>query len=168
MLLERPKKAAMTLVPRTGKIPARTSELAGMHPSRRPNIKDPNARQRIYARVKARHAGSVNAIKTKIRDIRRQLERVDNLPADVRVQNERSLAFYQKGLAVAEVEKRRHKMIKKYHMVRFFGMCYSWDILDSWLVVFYDGFAHSFEHRETEGHSHPQETPQAFSICIYV
>ncbi|KAI9645906.1 rRNA-processing protein efg1 [Ciborinia camelliae] len=69
---------------------------------------------------KQAHASSVNTIKKKIRDITRKLERAQDLPADVRVEDERALASYQQELASAEAEKIRQKMIKKYHMVRFF------------------------------------------------
>ncbi|KAF7949052.1 hypothetical protein EAE96_008225 [Botrytis aclada] len=69
---------------------------------------------------KQAHASSVNTIKKKIRDITRKLERAQDLPADVRVEDERALAAYQQELASAEAEKIRQKMIKKYHMVRFF------------------------------------------------
>ena len=68
------------------------------------------------------HASSVNAIKKRIRDVSRRLERADDLPANVRLDDERALAAYEQELAAAEVEKNRQKMIKKYHMVRFFGM----------------------------------------------
>jgi rRNA-processing protein Efg1 len=70
---------------------------------------------------KQAHASSVNAIKKKIRDLTRKLERAEGLPADVRAEDERALAAYQQELASAEAEKIRQKMIKKYHMVRFFG-----------------------------------------------
>jgi outer membrane biosynthesis protein TonB len=71
---------------------------------------------------KQAHASSVNAIKKRIRDVTRNLERSTDLPADVRVDSERALADYQQELAAAEAEKIRQKMIKKYHMVRFFGI----------------------------------------------
>ncbi|KAG9244871.1 hypothetical protein BJ878DRAFT_459453 [Calycina marina] len=66
------------------------------------------------------HASSVNAIKKRIRDVSRKLERVDDLPPQVRVENERALAGYEQELIAAEAEKIRQKMISKYHMVRFF------------------------------------------------
>lgn len=68
------------------------------------------------------HTSSVNTIKKKIRDVTRKLERAQDLPANVRLEDERALAAYQQELASAEAEKIRQKMIKKYHMVRFFGM----------------------------------------------
>jgi hypothetical protein len=70
------------------------------------------------------HAWSVNAIKKRIRDIKRRLKRSQNLPATIRVEDERALAAYKQELAAAGEEKIRQKMIKKYHMVRFFGMSY--------------------------------------------
>lgn len=70
---------------------------------------------------KQAHASSVNAIKKRIRDVTRKLERAEDLPADVRAEDERALAAYQQELASANTEKTRQKMIKKYHMVRFFG-----------------------------------------------
>ncbi|KAG4031175.1 hypothetical protein MFRU_010g03000 [Monilinia fructicola] len=66
------------------------------------------------------HTSSVNTIKKKIRDVTRKLERAQDLPANVRLEDERALAAYQQELASAEAEKIRQKMIKKYHMVRFF------------------------------------------------
>ncbi|KAH8595692.1 hypothetical protein B0O99DRAFT_661603 [Bisporella sp. PMI_857] len=66
------------------------------------------------------HASSVNAIKKRIRDVTRRLERSDALPANVRIEDERALAGYEQELAVAEAEKTRQKMIKRYHKVRFF------------------------------------------------
>jgi len=69
---------------------------------------------------KQAHASSVNAIKKRIRDVTRRLERSENAPADKKLEDERALAAYQQELASAEAEKIRQKMIKKYHMVRFF------------------------------------------------
>ena len=73
---------------------------------------------------KQAHASSVNTIKKRIRDVKRRLERSQNLPATIRVEDERALATYEQELAAADEEKTRQKMIKKYHMVRFFGMLY--------------------------------------------
>jgi hypothetical protein len=79
--------------------------------------------RRIEPRVqrKQAHASSVNAIKKRIRDVTRKLERKEDLPANVRAEDERALAAYQQELESAQAEKTRQKMIKKYHMVRFFG-----------------------------------------------
>ncbi len=55
----------------------------------------------------------------------RKLERAEDLPANVRIEDERALATYQQELASAQAEKTRQKMIKKYHMVRFFGKSFN-------------------------------------------
>lgn len=93
----------------------------------KPAAKKPR-RTEPYEFKKQAHTSSVNSVKKRIRDITRRLERSEDLPADVRVQDERALATYQQELAAAEAEKLRQKMIKKYHMVRFFGIlrsCFS-------------------------------------------
>ncbi|RFU25861.1 hypothetical protein B7463_g10475, partial [Scytalidium lignicola] len=66
------------------------------------------------------HVSSVNAVKKRIRDVTRKLAGAEDMPANIRQENERALAAYQQELATAEAEKIRQKMIKKYHMVRFF------------------------------------------------
>jgi hypothetical protein len=84
---------------------------------KKPRRFEPPAAPKVQA-----HASSVNAIKKRMRDVRRRLERADGLPANVRDEDERALAAYEQELAEADAEKMRQKMIKKYHMVRFFGM----------------------------------------------
>ena len=84
-------------------------------PAKKPRRSEPP----IYK--KQAHTSSVNAVKKRIRDVTRRLERAQDLPANVRVEDERALVAYQQELAAAEAEKQRQKMIKKYHMVRFFG-----------------------------------------------
>ncbi|KAL8933903.1 MAG: hypothetical protein Q9211_005519 [Gyalolechia sp. 1 TL-2023] len=63
---------------------------------------------------------SVNTLKSKIRDVTRVLEHAHNLPLDVRVEKERALAGYRQELEKAQCDKERQRMIKRYHMVRFF------------------------------------------------
>lgn len=63
---------------------------------------------------------SVNPLKSKIRDLTRALHHSD-LPADIRVEKERALAGYEQDLENALEEKRKRELIRKYHMVRFFG-----------------------------------------------
>lgn len=92
---------------------SRQAQVPGSNP---PVSKKP---RRIEPPTKA-HVSSVNGIKKRIRDITRKL-RAENLPADVRVENERALAMYEQELETAQAEKIRQKMISKYHMVRFFG-----------------------------------------------
>lgn len=67
---------------------------------------------------KARPPVSVNELKRRIRDVKRLLNKKD-LPADVRVVQERALAGYQKDLEDELARRKRSEMIKKYHFVRF-------------------------------------------------
>lgn len=83
--------------------------------------KRPKKRSRLNDLDAPRPSTGVNHIKHKMRDIRRTLERSENLPADVRVEKERALAGYKQDLEKSEYEKRKKRMTKKYHMVRFFG-----------------------------------------------
>ena len=83
--------------------------------------KRPKKRVRKNDQDTPRPSTAVNHIKHKIRDLRRTLERSENLPADVRVEKERALAGYKLDLEKTEHEKKKQLMIKKYHMVRFFG-----------------------------------------------
>jgi hypothetical protein len=94
-------------------------------PGSKPAKKKPRRFEPPQPKVQA-HASSVNAIKKRIRDVRRRLELADDLPANVRDEDERALAAYEEELAAADAEKTRQKMIKKYHMVRFFGMHGAW------------------------------------------
>jgi hypothetical protein len=99
--------------------PSRQAQVPGSaRPSKKPRRMGPPVHK------KQAHASSVNTIKKRIRDVKRRLERSQNLPATIRVENERALAAYEQELAAADEEKMRQKMIKKYHMVRFFGMPY--------------------------------------------
>ena len=63
---------------------------------------------------------AINPIKSKIRDLTRLLAHSGHLPAGVRIEKERALAGYKQDLEHALMEKHRHRMISKYHMVRFF------------------------------------------------
>jgi hypothetical protein len=99
--------------------PSRQAQVpGGTAPAKKPRKMGPP----IYK--KQAHASSVNAIKKRLRDVKRRLERSQNLPATIRMEDERALAAYEQELAAADEEKTRQKMIKKYHMVRFFGMSY--------------------------------------------
>lgn len=66
-------------------------------------------------------APSVNQLKSKIRDLTRALEHSDQLPAGVRIEKERALAGYKQDVEKVQEDKRKHELIKRYHMVRFFG-----------------------------------------------
>lgn len=102
-------------------------ETCGVHESRHAQIygngskpsKKPR-RQEITQIQKQHSPSSINAIKKRLRDVNRRLERSDKISAEIRVQDERARETYQQELAAAEAEKRRQRMIKKYHMVKFF------------------------------------------------
>lgn len=64
---------------------------------------------------------STNAIKKRKRDLRRLLEHAEKLPANIRISHERELATCDDELEAAKELANRSQMIKKYHMVRFFG-----------------------------------------------
>lgn len=67
---------------------------------------------------KVLNAGS-GKIKKKIRDIERLLKK-DNLAANVRVDNERSLKALKVQLGNVEQQSKSKQIARKYHMVRFF------------------------------------------------
>jgi hypothetical protein len=75
---------------------------------------------------------ATNALKNRIRSLRRLLEHVDNvpkhkMPANVRIERDRELEACEHELAEKTAAGReaelRNKMIGKYHQVRFFGKC---------------------------------------------
>jgi hypothetical protein len=124
-------------------------DLDGIHESRQPQVHrddpKPAKKPRREGPPKIRkqvHASSVNAVKKRIRDVTRLLSRSEDLPADVRLENERALAAYQQELNAADEEKTRQRMIKKYHMVRFFGKFGSSKSLLTFINI---------RHRETKG-----------------
>ncbi|EOD51110.1 putative rrna-processing protein efg1 protein [Neofusicoccum parvum UCRNP2] len=64
---------------------------------------------------------SLNPLKARIRDLRRQLSRTgDDMPANIRVDKERELQACEHELSVAEAERIKQDMIPRYHKVRFF------------------------------------------------
>ncbi|KAI9785153.1 MAG: 18S rRNA maturation protein [Geoglossum umbratile] len=69
---------------------------------------------------------SVNPLKKRVRDLTRLLEHADNMPADVRMENERALSAHRQELAAAKMEKLKASLSKRYHMVKFFG---TWDTI---------------------------------------
>lgn len=69
----------------------------------------------------ATKSASVNQLKSKIRDLTRALEHSDHLPAGVRIEKERALAGYKQDVEKIHEDKRKNELIKRYHMVRFFG-----------------------------------------------
>lgn len=97
------------------------SRQQNVHPSQGQPAKRPRPNSYLQAPPRSKPA-SVNALKGKIRDLSRLLERSRTLPADVRIEKERALAGYKADLEKRTEEKRRKDIIGKYHMVRFFGM----------------------------------------------
>lgn len=93
--------------------PESASRPISNHPSKRrkPNDFAPPATK----------SASVNQLKSKIRDLARALEHSDHLPAGVRIEKERALAGYKQDVEKIHEDKRRNELIKRYHMVRFFG-----------------------------------------------
>jgi hypothetical protein len=84
------------------------------------------------------YGASANALKNRIRDLKRLLAHVDNVPkhkmsASARIERERELEaceheLEEKTMKARETEYRK-KMIGKYHQVRFFGrfcLCSNW------------------------------------------
>lgn len=69
---------------------------------------------------------SVNQLKSKIRDLTRALEHSDHLPAGVRIEKERALAGHKQDVEKIHEDKRKNELIKRYHMVRFFGASCLW------------------------------------------
>ncbi|KAL9103447.1 MAG: hypothetical protein Q9163_001510 [Psora crenata] len=89
------------------------------HHGRRLHASYPRSRSKATTGVPTRST-SVNAIKSKVRDLTRLLQHSDRLPADVRIEKERALAGYKNDLENALREKQKQQIIGKYHMVRFF------------------------------------------------
>lgn len=100
---------------------------------RRPNFKAGGPRRKSNRPQPAQeelHANSINSLKSRIRNLRRLLEHVDNdpknkMPANVRVERERELETCEHELSEKQAEQReamfRKKIIGKYHHIRFFG-----------------------------------------------
>jgi len=95
-----------------------------VHPSRQQNL--PNAPERRGKKRKLAaidtSTKSVNPLKTRIRDLSRELKHKEGLPAHVRANKERELAAHRTDLASAMQKRTKSAMIAKYHKVRFFGM----------------------------------------------
>jgi type VI protein secretion system component VasF len=77
------------------------------------------------------YGASASALKNRIRDLKRLLAHVENVPkhkmsAGARIERERELEACEHELAEKTMQAResehRKKMIGKYHQVRFFGM----------------------------------------------
>ena len=95
---------------------------ASVHPDRRPNV--PSATSHGIKRKKPAKSNlkSASGLRNRIRDLTRQLDRAQALPANLRVDKERELAGYRGDLEKLEEQSHRRKIVGKYHMVRFFGI----------------------------------------------
>lgn len=102
---------------------------AGVHASRRIQVygdkPKPSKKARQTESPLKEHTATVNSIKKQIRDIRRRLARLDNLPANIRADDERALAAYEQELAEAEAAKVYQRNLQRFHMVRFFGKLFT-------------------------------------------
>ena len=95
---------------------------ANVHPSRRSNVSSTPSQGVKKKKTGKSSLKSASGLRTKIRDIARQLDRAQTMPANIRVDKERELAGYKGDLEKLEEQNHRKKIIGKYHMVRFFGM----------------------------------------------
>jgi len=73
------------------------------------------------------HDSTSSRAKKRARTIERQLghSSADALPANVRNDLERELASLRSTIHAATARRQRSKMLSKYHMVRFFGACFT-------------------------------------------
>jgi hypothetical protein len=70
-------------------------------------------------KVKSANA-AISPLKRRLRDLNRLLSKNANLPADIKIAHEREIQALQHELVSLLLDKERHEMIGKYHMVRFF------------------------------------------------
>lgn len=84
---------------------------------------EPAAKSKNQPAPQENNYPSVNDLKKRIRDVKRLLNKPD-LPADALVLQQRALAGYEQDLAEEMTRRQRSQMIKKYHFVRFLGMCW--------------------------------------------
>lgn len=79
----------------------------------------PHKKQKL-SKHKAKE-GTVNWAKKRARTIERLFQKDENLPIDVKRELERELASHRQTVDRFSSEKTRKEMIKRYHMIRFFG-----------------------------------------------
>ena len=84
----------------------------------------PSTKRRKQDAAKSQEAGekAISWKKRRARDIERLFQKDTELPANIRNELERELAAHKANIADKEAQRKRSKMISKYHMVRFFGM----------------------------------------------
>lgn len=68
---------------------------------------------------------NISSSKKRVRNIERLFQRKEHLPAHVKNELERELLAHKATIANKTFQKKRSKMISKYHMVRFFGKPFS-------------------------------------------
>ncbi|KAF7563783.1 hypothetical protein G7046_g320 [Stylonectria norvegica] len=87
---------------------------------------DSSSKRRKYSTRNKHRAneGTSEWAKKRARTIERSLHRDHDLPANVRNDLERELAAHKATVTDKAFQRRRSAMITKYHMVRFFGMCF--------------------------------------------
>ncbi|ORY70126.1 uncharacterized protein BCR38DRAFT_421064 [Pseudomassariella vexata] len=84
----------------------------GLHPSKR-------AKNKNGKKTKAK-PNNINWVKKRARTIERKFRTGQNLPANIKNDMERELEHHKQKIEEAEDSKKTKKMIKKYHMVRFY------------------------------------------------
>ncbi|KAH0541358.1 hypothetical protein FGG08_004196 [Glutinoglossum americanum] len=105
-----------------------------VHPSRQPlfspSYLPPPPRKKIRTRIKkpkvkgpkASRSGPMplHQVKKRVRDLGRLLKHAEDMPADVRMENERALGACSQELAARKAENSRLRLDKRYRQVKFF------------------------------------------------
>ncbi|KAL8825760.1 MAG: hypothetical protein Q9170_007667 [Blastenia crenularia] len=107
---------------------------------------------------------SVSALRAKIRDVSRVLDHAQTLPLDVRIEKERALAGYKQDLETAQHEKERQRLIKKYHMVRFFERQKATRNLKKLRIRLASAIPNTVEHQELENQVHCAEVDLNYTL----
>ena len=98
------------------------SEIEASAPSQRTEWDGPPNKRFKKKKQHKTKPDSLNWIRKRARTIDRKLQKSEeNLPGDVSVKLQRELAAHNERITQAGDKKQRQKMIKRYHMVRFFG-----------------------------------------------
>jgi len=82
----------------------------------------PKKRHKTRKQKHKQNPDALNWVKKRARTIDRRLKAgADDLPGGVTSKLQRELAAHSERIQAADDKKQRQKMIKRYHMVRFFG-----------------------------------------------
>lgn len=84
------------------------------------NVKSKKNQDKVHQTESNKKNVAIRPLKDRLRDIQRKLHKSPNLPADLRQSYEREIQALNHELVNMLVDKERHEMIGKYHMVRFF------------------------------------------------